>query len=157
VRALAVSAVILALVAGQARAAQAPPAAPPAPEEPVVGLSFRGVHRAYPLRLFAQRQVLNDTVSRQEVAVFHDPQRGLVAAWFRCVHGEPLEFSGTAPGAVADDLTTVTRWDLTTGVAVGGNLAGQRLVPLPVTRTTWGGWLAAHPNAVLFAAAAEEQ
>jgi hypothetical protein len=51
---------------------------------------------------------------------------------------------------VADDLTTITRWDLATGVAVGGNLQGQRLVPLAVSTTSWAGWAATHPNAQVF-------
>ena len=32
------------------------------------------------------------------------------------------------------------------GVAVGGNLQGQRLVALPLTTTSWAGWAAKHPN-----------
>jgi hypothetical protein len=74
----------------------------------------------------------------------------VTSAWFRTVLGEPIEFSGSAVGVVADDLTSVTRWDLTTGVAVGGNLEGQRLVPLGVTTTSWGAWVAAHPNATTY-------
>lgn len=93
---------------------------------------------------------MNDVVGDMEVVVFHDPGRGVSAAWFRMVLGEPIEFSAVAQGDVAEDLTTVTRWDLTTGVAVGGNLEGQRLVPLPVTTTSWAGWAARHPNAQVF-------
>lgn len=128
------------------------PAAPPAPaaQEPVVGLSIRGAHRAYPIALFSGRRVVNDVVADMEVAVFHNPELRVSAAWFRMVHGEPIEFAGSANGAVAEDLTTITRWDLTTGVAVGGNLQGQRLVPLPVTTTSWEGWAALHPNAQLY-------
>lgn len=119
--------------------------------EPVIGLSFRGAHRAYPLALFSERRVVNDVVGSMEVAVFHDPARGLATAWFRMVLGEPIEFSGAADGTVADDLTTVTRWDLETGIAVWGNLEGQRLVALPVTTTTWAGWAGLHPNARVYA------
>ena len=64
-----------------------------------------------------------------EVAVFHDPERGLSAAWFRMVRGEPIESSGTATGTVADDLTTITRSDLATGVAVGETLRGSGWSP----------------------------
>jgi len=123
---------------------------PPAAQEPVVGLSVRGAYRAYPTALFSARRVVNDVIGDMEVAVFHDPERGLSAAWFRLVHGEPIEFSGAATGTVADDLTTITRWDLATGVAVGGNLQGQRLVPLPILMTSWAGWAASHPNAQLY-------
>jgi hypothetical protein len=117
--------------------------------EPVIGLSVRGTHRAYPFSLFSERRVVNDVVGSMEVAVFHDPQRGTAAAWFRTVLGEPIEFSGAAAGTVADDLTTITRWDLATGVAVGGNLQGQRLIAVPVTTTSWAGWRALHPDAAL--------
>jgi hypothetical protein len=120
------------------------------PGEPVIALSFRGVSRAYPLALFPAPKVVNDVVGSMEVAVFHDPARHLSAAWFRTVYGEPIEFAGTAAGVVAEDLTTATRWDLETGVATGGNLQGQRLVPVPFTTTTWAEWSSAHPAAQLF-------
>jgi hypothetical protein len=142
----------LAVLAFPARDCQGQAAAPDAPaaQEAVVGISVRGAHRAYPAALFFDRRVVNDVIGDMEVAVFHDPERGLSAAWFRVVRGEPIEFSGTATGTVADDLTTITRWDLATGVAVGGNLEGQRLVPLAVLRTSWAGWAATHPNAELY-------
>ena len=140
---------LLVLPARPGRGQAAAPAAPAA-QEPVVGLSVRGTHRAYPMTLFSTRRVVNDVIGDMEVAIFHDPDRGLSAAWFRMVLGEPIEFSGTAIGTVADDLTTVTRWDLATGVAVGGNLQGQRLVPLPVSSTSWVGWAATHPNTQVF-------
>lgn len=136
-------------IAQPSAAAEAEPA-PLVGQQPVIGLSFRGVHRAYPMTLFTERRVLNDVIGTMEVAVFHDPEQGVSSAWFRSVLGEPIEFSGAAPGGVADDLTTVTRWDMATGLAVSGNLEGQRLVPFPVTTTSWAGWAAAHPGASAF-------
>jgi len=124
------------------------PAAPGG--EAVVGLAVRGAHRAYPATLFSARRVVNDTVGGMEVAIFHDPAHGVSAAWFRMVRGEPIEFSGAAVGTVADDLTTATRWDLATGVAVGGNLQGQRLVSLPVSTTSRAHWTLEHPDTEIF-------
>lgn len=140
---------LLVLPARHSLGQTAAPATPTA-QDAVVGLSVRGSHRAYPSELFSARRVVNDVIGDMEVAVFHDPERGLSAAWFRMVRGEPIEFSGSASGSVADDLTTITRWDLATGVAVGGNLKGQRLVSLPVLMTSWAGWAAMHPNAEIF-------
>ncbi len=139
----------VALLASPASPAQGQPLAPGA-QDAVVGLSVRGASRAYPAALFSARRVVNDVIGDMEVAVFHDPERGLSSAWFRMVRGEPIEFSGAAAGTVVEDLTTVTRWDLATGVAVGGNLQGQRLVPLSVTTTSWAGWAATHPNSQVF-------
>ena len=139
----------LALPARHSLGQSAAPATPAA-QETVIGLSVRSAHRAYPTTLFSERRVVNDVIGDMEVAVFHDPERGVSAAWFRMVRGEPIEFSGNATGTVAEDLTTVTRWDLATGVAVAGNLQGQRLAALPVSTTSWAGWAATHPNAQLY-------
>lgn len=122
----------------------------PEPTQPVIALSFRGAHRAYPLTLFSAPRVLNDVVGSMEVAVYHDPARGVSAAWFRTVYGEPIEFSGAAENAIGDDLTTATRWNLETGEAASGNLQGQKLVPLPFSRTTWAELVSSHPGAQPF-------
>ena len=116
----------------------------------VLGLSFRGRHRAYPLRYFSPAAVVNDQIRQQEVAVFHDGDRGLSRAYFRMVLGEPIEFSGGVKDALADDLSTITRWDMTSGKAVGGNLIGMELIPLELTRTSWEEWLASHPDTTVF-------
>lgn len=130
--------------------AVAEPAAAPIPGDLVVGLSFRGSHRAYPLAQLAMLRVVNDIVGRQEVVVFHDPERNLTTAWFRTVYGEPLEFSGKVAGSIADDLATATRWNMESGEAVGGNLLGQRLVAVPITMTSWERWRSTHPGTALY-------
>jgi hypothetical protein len=145
-RVLVVAPLLLLLLAGRVAGADRPAEA----DEPVISLSFRGAHRAYPVSVFSARPVLNDVVGQQEVVVFHDRDRSLTAAWFRTVFGDPIEFSGKTQGNVADDLTTMTRWDLTTGVAVAGNLAGQKLVPLPVNWSSKSAWRAKHPDAPVF-------
>ena len=139
---------VLLALAAPLSAAAGPPV--PGTGEQVIGLSFRGAHRAYPLTLFSDRRVVNDVIGSMEIAVFHNPELGVSAAWFRTILGEPIEFSGMATGTIADDLTTITRWDLTTGVAVAGNLQGQRLTALPATLTSWDGWAALHPNAGIY-------
>lgn len=119
-------------------------------EDHVLGLSFRGRHRAYPLRYFSPAAVVNDRIREQEVAVFHDGDRDLSRAYFRVVLGEPIEFAGGVKDALADDLSTITRWDMTSGKAVGGNLIGMELIPLKLTRTSWEEWLASHPDTTVF-------
>lgn len=119
-------------------------------EAMVLGLSFLGLYRAYPIQHFPTPRVLNDEIQDQEIAIFHDPGQGVSAAYFRMVLGEPIEFSGTVRGTVADDITTITRWDMASGKAVGGNLIGMELIPLPVSRTSWAEWFASHPDTSVF-------
>lgn len=120
------------------------------PDTPVLGLSFRGQHRAYPLEIFLPPRALNDDIRQQEVVVFHDQDRGVSSAYFRMILGEPIEFSETVNGTVADDITTITRWDLGTGKAVGGNLAGMELISLPVITTSLNEWRARHPDTEIY-------
>lgn len=119
-------------------------------KETVLGLTFRGRHRAYPLKVFASRKPINDVIGRQEIVIFHDSERDLSVAYFRMVLGEPIEFSGHVSGTVADDRTTITRWDMATGEAVGGNLFGMQLISMPVTRASWSEWFAAHPDTTVY-------
>ena len=120
------------------------------PAKKVLGLSYRGHHRAYPLELFFPPRAVNDNIRHQEVVVFHDPARGISSAFFRMVMGETIQFSGSVEGTVAEDLTTITRWDLDSGKAVGGNLTGMELIPLPVVTTSLEEWLSRHPDTDIY-------
>jgi len=120
------------------------------PAKRVLGLSYRGHHRAYPLEVFLPPRAVNDNIRQQEVVVFHDPVRGVSSAFFRMVMGEAIQFSGTVEGTVADDLTTITRWDLDSGKAVGGNLTGMELIPLPVVTTSLEEWTSTHPDTDIY-------
>jgi len=50
----------------------------------------------------------------------------------------------------ADDLTTATRWDMTSGEAVNGSLAGMKLIPIPVRKLLASDWLALYPGSPVF-------
>jgi hypothetical protein len=129
------------------------PAASPAVEagDPVLGLDVAGTSLAYPTAVFEGPAVVSDSSARMPVIVFYDPRTDFAAAYFSMMAGEPLEFSGRASDeAVADDLTTSSRWDMRTGQAVGGTLAGMKLIPIPVRRDTFSGWLQRHPRGRLW-------
>lgn len=138
------SVTIAAALSGRAVAEEADP------PKRVLGLSYRGHHRAYPLEVFLPPRAVNDNIRQQEVVVFHDPARGVSSAFFRMVMGEAIRFSGSVDGTVADDLTTITRWDLDSGKAVGGNLTGMELMPLPVVTTSLEEWLSIHPDTDIY-------
>lgn len=116
----------------------------------VLGLSFRGVQRAYLAGNSPSPWIVNDTIGRQEVVIYYDEERALARAWVRMVLGEPILFAERPKGTVGDDLTTMTRWDLATGEAVSGNLAGMQLVPLKLSETTLTEWRQRYPGSTLF-------
>ena len=118
--------------------------------ESILGLTFRGAHRAYPAGISSSPWIVNDIIGRQEVVIYYNEERALARAWVRMVLGEPILFSERPMGTVGDDLTTMTRWDLSTGKAVSGNLAGMQLVPLKLSETTLAEWQLRHPDSTLF-------
>ena len=143
-------AVFLWLGAAAAPAPGGEPAKDAGGGDQVLGISYRGKHRAYPLESLLPPQAVNDDIRQQEVVIFHDPARGISSAFFRMVMGEPIEFSGPVDGTIADDLTTITRWDLDSGKAVAGNLAGMELIPLPVVTLSLEEWLSRHPDSDIY-------
>ncbi len=44
------------------------------------------------------------------------------------------------------DDATASVWSHLDGAAITGELAGQQMTPLPLQTTTWGDWVAEHPN-----------
>jgi hypothetical protein len=142
---------VAAVFAAAAAGAGDPGPAGPGPSDQVIGLALGGEQRAYPLTLFDENPVVNDEVGHMAVVVFYNREGGNTAAFFRLISGEPLEFSGRAPGGVADDLTTATRWDMSTGQAVGGNLVGQKLIPIPARKQVYADWRTRYPKGTIFA------
>ena len=130
--------------------AAVPGAAADSAAEDVLGLSFRGAQRAYRAGISPSPWIVNDIIGRQEVVIYYDRERALARAWVRMVLGEPILFAERPMGTVGDDLTTMTRWDLSTGEAVSGNLAGMQLVPLKLHETTLDEWQRRYPDSTLF-------
>ncbi len=116
----------------------------------VIGLSLMGVQKAYPASFFEGTPVVNDRIGHLDIVIFYNLKDDYASAFFRIIGGEPLEFSGRARGMEADDLTTATRWDMTTGEAVGGNLMGMKLIPIPVSKTPLSEWREIYPSSAFY-------
>ena len=123
--------------------------------DPVIGVAINGDVRAYPIRIIAWHEMVNDTVG------------GLPVSLAYCtLCGAPILYDGRAGDAVYRfgtsgllyrsnklmyDRTTETLWNQFSGEPVWGPLAGRgiRLTPLPAVHTTWGEWRRAHPGSTV--------
>jgi hypothetical protein len=120
------------------------------PQDLVLGIERGDDARAYPARLVADREggVVTDTVGGVPVVVATAPGETLVA-YDRRVDDETLAFTGT------DDDEFVrgggSRWRRTTGVAVDGPLAGERLTRAnELPPMFWLGWSKFHPETSVY-------
>ena len=115
----------------------------------VLGVSFQGQSRAYPIRFAWFHHVINDKIGNVEYAVTYCSVCNSGIAYDRRLDGKTilLDFYGLYNAVVAlAERETQTALLQITGEFVKGPLTGKRLTPLPVLDTTWGKWKKLHPQ-----------
>ena len=119
-------------------------------KEFVLGLQLDGAQKAYPFRYLSETPVVNDSVGGLSIVVAFDATIATGKIYERTVDGRTLTFD-TAPATGGDaaaivDRETGTRWSRLTGEALGGPLAGTRLVEVPALPAFWFAWSDFHPQ-----------
>ena len=118
----------------------------------VFGVSINGDARAYPLRIMNWHEMANDVVGGVPVALAYCTLCGSGILYDTDVDGDKYVFRSSGllyfSNKLMYDLTTGGLWNQFTGVPVTGSLVDSdvRLNIRPVTLTTWGDWLATHPD-----------
>ncbi len=115
----------------------------------VPGASGNGI--AYPFDVLESQPVINDTVDGQPLAVVFDPATDNGVVFSRVVEDQVLTFSLNAAGALVD-AETQSEWDVFTGIALAGPLAGNALDRVTSTRSFWFGWKDFYPNTAVYEA-----
>jgi len=120
----------------------------------VLGTTLAGEARAYGERSVAGFEVVNDVSGARALAVVLQPATGSAAAYVRTTDGRTLTLS--ASGWLYEDQTvlydrdTESLWYGLDGepglTCINGEFLDNILAAVPVTRTSWGSWLAMHPQ-----------
>lgn len=95
--------------------------------------------RVWSLDCLHSTPVVNDQVGEAPVAAFYDRDSCTAALYDRVLDGRELTFVQRDDGRVVDQQTEST-WDIVTGGAVDGPLAGRRLRRLPAFLTDSAAW-----------------
>jgi hypothetical protein len=126
-----------------------------ADDEVVVGVSTGDEHRAYPRRVLAAHEVVNDSVAGRRIAIAHSARCGATVGWHA---DEPFDGAGPLElrssglvhrgGSLIYDAATESLFDAFAGHAVSGPMARNdvELEPLTVVTTTWAAWREAHDD-----------
>jgi hypothetical protein len=116
----------------------------------ILGLSHKGVVRAYPAFILNHHEIVNDTVAGDPVVITFCPLCGSGVAFRRELKGEVVEFgvSGLLHNSdlILYDRTSNSLWQQITGQAVSGPHRGDMLEVFPLSMTTWKEWREAYPD-----------
>ena len=115
------------------------------PSDKVFGLTVNGESRAYPIRVLALHEVVNDTLGGVPVAITYSPLTDSPRAFDRRLNGQTLSlgFSGLVLDnnlLLYDRSDTPTLFSQLAGAGLSGPLAGQKLTSLGGQLVTWELW-----------------
>ncbi|MEE8057026.1 MAG: DUF3179 domain-containing protein [Pseudomonadales bacterium] len=119
----------------------------------ILGLTYQGVSKAYPVRILDHHELVNDLFNGYPVLISYCPLCGTGMAFDAKVNGHSLEFGVSGLLYNSDvlmyDRSTESLWSQILQTAISGKMKGQRLNMLPLEHTSWGDWRQRHPNTLL--------
>ena len=120
--------------------------------EIVLGVTFNGESRAYPIRIMNWHEIVNDQVGGVSILVSYCPLCGTGIVFDSRIKGK-VHIFGVSGLLYNSDLLMYERgtkeaslWAQLLGEAVVGPFTGTKLEILPSVQTTWGEWLIQHPD-----------
>ncbi len=119
-------------------------------DELTFGAVVNGEVRAYPHRILDHHELANDTLGGEPVALANCTLCRTGILFSRRVGDRILIFQSSGllwnSNKVMVDIETDTLWNQLTGEAIAGPLKGTVLDRFPITVTTYGEWIAEHPD-----------
>jgi hypothetical protein len=112
----------------------------------VFGLVRNDEVRAYPQKILAQHEIINDVVGGEAVSVTYCPLTGTAMGFRR---GE-TEFGVSGDlvnnNLIMYDRETDSRWPQVLGTAISGEFEGDSLQEFRLIWTRWAAWREVHPD-----------
>ena len=117
----------------------------------VLGLARGGIALAYPVRILNWHEVVNDRLGGEAIAVTYCPLCGTGMAFDANVDGKAVSSFGVSgllynSDVLLYDRGTESLWSQILEQAVAGPLKGRKLLPVPLTHTSWADWRKRHPR-----------
>jgi hypothetical protein len=116
----------------------------------VLGVSWNGAARAYPVAILDWHELVNDTLAGRPILVSYCPLCGTGIVFDRRVDGNARSFGVSGLLYRSDllmyDRETDSLWSQISAEAVTGPLLGRRLQLVRSSMTRWGAWQETHPD-----------
>jgi hypothetical protein len=119
--------------------------------EPVAVVELAGEAKAYPLQILVWHEIVNDSVGGVPVSVTYCPLCNTAVSFRRPLIAGKVTTFGTSgklyhSNLVMYDRATRSLWPQALGLAVTGELTGQRLVRVATQLAAWRDFRAAFPD-----------
>lgn len=118
--------------------------------EMVLGLYWKGVAKAYPIRILNYHEIVNDQFVDEAVLITYCPLCGSGMAFRAEIDGQVLHFGVSGLLYNSDmlmyDRETNSLWSQLAMKAISGALKGTALEMLPLEHMTAGEWTEKHPG-----------
>jgi hypothetical protein len=125
-------------------------------KEYVIGVRLAGQARAYPFSVLNREPVVNDQIEDIPIVVFFDKATASGTVFSReLIEGTILTFETTDNPRLVVDAANRSEWDILSGEAINGPLAGTKLEPVPITYAFWFGWADYHVGGTVYRGAGE--
>ena len=123
----------------------------------VMGVHFKGIARAYPIRMLNRHEIVNDVFDQTGVVVSYCPLcgSGVVFLLPAGERGDTFGVSGLLYNSdvLLYDRASESLWSQLMLQAVSGQRRGETLTLLAATHTTWGEWQKRYPATLLLSEA----
>ena len=116
--------------------------------ELVLVLKYKDIIRVYPLQIMVWHEIVNDNIAGDPIAVTYCPLCGSGIAYEGKIeiNGKRIETEFGTSGKLYNsnlvmyDAKTDTYWTQIDGLAIVGELTGQKLVPISIDTVVWRDW-----------------
>ena len=118
--------------------------------EPVVFVKINNKVKAYPIQILIWHEIVNDTLGNKEISVTFCPLCNSTIVFDRNLNGKLYDFGTSGLLRNSDlvmwDRQSETLWQQFTGVAIIGELTGEKLTMLPSSMISFKDYYTAYPE-----------
>lgn len=123
------------------------------PGDRVLGITYNGISKAYPVAILNYHEVVNDRFNGEPILVSFCPLCGTGIAYLATAGGRRLEFGVSGLLYNSDmlfyDRQTGSLWSQIRRQAISGPMKGAKLQPVVMTHTRWQDWKQHNPDTLV--------
>ena len=120
------------------------------PDDRILGLYYKGIARAYPIKILNYHEIVNDQIKQQAFFVSYCPLCGSGMAFKTKITNSDNTFGVSGLLYNSDvllyDRATQSLWSQILGKSISGKMKGTRLEQLVLLDTSWSDWLESYPD-----------